>query len=421
MKEYIFDKVNESIYKETLDNGIDVYLYPFEDTKNFYCTISVKYGAKCTKYKKNNKMFDVIPGTAHFLEHRIMLIGEDPILSKKINDLGSLANAWTSYDGTNYNIFGSENIKENIKILLDLFHNAKFTKDQVEKEKGIISEEIDMSDDRIETFLSNKINQNAFYNSYAKNTVLGTKEDINKITYKSLKQIYDDFYIPNNTFIVISGNFDKEEIMDYIKLYYGKLKLKIDKIPTIIKEKELENIKINYEEIKKDMEDIRVKYFFKLNKKTFEVEDDFILKSYMNIILKLNFSSTSKLYEIYKNEGLVHSFGAYSSLFDDYIIIVINAITNKPDEFINKIKKDIKKIYISKNDFERVKKKYTKGYIMGFENIEDVEYTVTSEIIQYNKIYFNEYDFLNNISYEKAVDIIKKINTNNDAVIRTTI
>lgn len=60
MKEYTFDKVNESLYKETLDNGIDVYLYPFPKTKNFYCTITVNYGSKYDKYKKGNKTYDVI-------------------------------------------------------------------------------------------------------------------------------------------------------------------------------------------------------------------------------------------------------------------------------------------------------------------------------------------------------------------------
>ena len=108
-----FEKVDEELFIETLDNGITVYMYPTKKTKNFYLSISVKYGACVERYKVSNKVYDVIPGSAHFLEHKVMALSENIEVSKKINELGSLANAWTSYRGTNYNIFGSINIKEN--------------------------------------------------------------------------------------------------------------------------------------------------------------------------------------------------------------------------------------------------------------------------------------------------------------------
>ena len=113
MKKKIFEKVDEELYIETLDNGITVYMYPTKKTKNFYLSISVKYGACVEQYKIGNKIYDIIPGTAHFLEHKVMALSENIEISKRINELGSLANAWTSYRGTNYNIFGSINIIDN--------------------------------------------------------------------------------------------------------------------------------------------------------------------------------------------------------------------------------------------------------------------------------------------------------------------
>ena len=107
MNEFVFERVNEKIYHKTLKNGINVYLYNTVNTKNFYISISVNYGAKITKYKIKDRIVDVIPGTAHFLEHKVMALSENKEISKRINDLGSLANAWTNYEGTNYNIFGS--------------------------------------------------------------------------------------------------------------------------------------------------------------------------------------------------------------------------------------------------------------------------------------------------------------------------
>jgi len=419
MKEYIFDKVNESIFKETLDCGVDVYMYPFTKTKNFYCSITVNYGSKHIKYKKGNKIYNIIPGSAHFLEHRLMLISEDPNISKRIDELGSLANAWTAHHATNYNIFGSENIVENIKILLDLFYNPKFVEKDIEEEKDIISEEIDMDKDQIERYLSDRIYKDAFSKLHAINTIVGEKEDINKINCKSLKKIYDDFYIPNNTFIVIAGNFNKDNVMDEIKKYYSSLNLKRKELPKRIIPKEPLEVAVDYEEIKKDMEDIRVRYVIKMKKNIFGIKDESVLKCYLSSILKLNFSSTSKLYEKYKDEDLIFDMNAYNSVVDNYVLIVIKAVTNNPVELINNLKNDINNLSLNKDEFERNKKRYIKNYIMSFENIEDVEYDIVDSLSRQGKIDFDDYEFLTKLSYSKAISIMKKINTKYTTIIRT--
>ena len=77
MKKKTFERVNESLYTEKLDNGIEVYLYKTDKTKNFYISISVKYGASVTKYKINDKVTEIIPGSAHFLEHKVMALSEN--------------------------------------------------------------------------------------------------------------------------------------------------------------------------------------------------------------------------------------------------------------------------------------------------------------------------------------------------------
>ena len=77
MKKKIFERVNESLLMEKLDNGLEVYLYKTNKTKNFYITISVKYGANVTKYKIGDKVTEIIPGSAHFLEHKVMALSEN--------------------------------------------------------------------------------------------------------------------------------------------------------------------------------------------------------------------------------------------------------------------------------------------------------------------------------------------------------
>ena len=414
-----FKKVDEKIYKEKLDNGLEVYLYKTDKTKNFYITISVKYGARITKYKVGNRVVDVIPGSAHFLEHKVMALSENKEISKRINDLGSLANAWTSYYGTNYNIFGSINLIENLKLLLDIFYNTNITEKTVNEEKGIIGEEIDMYKDQIDSLIYSKLFDNLFNKTYCKHTVVGEREDIEKITADSLNQIYKDYYVPNNTFIVVTGNFDIDEVMTTIKEYMSNIKVKPKELPKRIKEREKENVNVPYEEIKKDMENTRVKYAIKMKKNIFGIKDDNILKDYLGIVFSNNFSATGELFERYKDNDIILGMSYGINIVDDYLIIVINALTNDGNKFIENIKEDIKKLKITEEEFERKKKKYLKSYILDFDNIEDIEYLISLSLMMDNKIDYNEYDELVNLNYKEAQRIIKLINYDNTSIIRT--
>lgn len=419
MEELIFEKVDEKLYKETLDNGIDVYLYNKKSFKNFYVTISVNFGAKYTKYKKDNKIIDIIPGSAHFLEHRVMIVGEDKNVSNKINSLGSLANAWTSKYATNYNIFGSVNIEENIKILLDIFYKAKFRKNDVEEEKGIIGEEIDMNKDKLEVFMHDRIFNNMYNKSSSKYNIIGEKSDIEKIDYKYLDMLYHDFYVPSNTFIVVCGNFNNDSVMNTIKEYYSKIKLVDSKVPKRIEEKEEEKVYCEYEEISKDNYEPRCNIGYKMKKSVFGKISDQELIIYLNIILKINFTYISKLYEEYKKENIIHSMGAYANVSDEYVSIVVEGVCDDNDLFIDKIDKDIRKLDVSKEKFEIFKRRLIKNYIVTFDNIEDVEYKITDELTRFGKIDFNDYSIIKNLSYEKCMDILNKINYDNKCILKT--
>lgn len=419
MEELIFEKVDEKLYKETLDNGIDVYLYNKKSFKNFYVTISVNFGAKYTKYKKDNKIIDIIPGSAHFLEHRVMIVGEDKNVSNKINSLGSLANAWTSKYATNYNIFGSVNIEENINILLDIFYKAKFRKNDVEEEKGIIGEEIDMNKDKLEVFMHDRIFNNMYNKSSSKYNIIGEKSDIEKIDYKYLDMLYHDFYVPSNTFIVVCGNFNNDSVMNTIKEYYSKIKLVDSKVPKRIEEKEEEKVYCEYEEISKDNYEPRCNIGYKMKKSVFGKISDQELIIYLNIILKINFTYISKLYEEYKKENIIHSMGAYANVSDEYVSIVVEGVCDDNDLFIDKIDKDIRKLDVSKEKFEIFKRRLIKNYIVTFDNIEDVEYKITDELTRFGKIDFNDYSIIKNLSYEKCMDVLNKINYDNKCILKT--
>ena len=419
MNKNIFEKVDNVLYEGKLNNGLRVFLFPKNDTKNFYISISVKYGASVTKYKINNKTYTITPGSAHFLEHKVMALSENKEISKRINELGSLANAWTSYYGTNYNIFGSINIKENLRLLLDIFYNININEKCVEEEKGIIGEEIDMYEDEINSCMFNHLFNNIFVNSYAKNTVAATRKDIEKITAKELNRIYDHFYTPNNTFIIVCGNFDPETIMNEISIYMDNLNLKSKELPKIIKDKEVDKVGATYEEVQKNTDNIRVKYALKIPKKNFNFKNDTFLKYYISMILSCNFGTTSTTYEKYKSNNIINGMNYTINIIDDYFIVVINATCDNASIFLDNISKDIKHLKLDKKDFERKKKLFLKSYILDFDNIEDVEYNICDSVLMDDKINYNEYSDIINMNYNEAVRLMKQIKSDNISIIKT--
>ena len=417
MKKYTFEKVNEDIYKEVLDNGLEIYLYPTKKTKNFYITISVKYGSRVCKYKIGKDIFDIIPGSAHFLEHKVMAISENKEFSRRINKYGSLANAWTNNYGTNYNIYGSKNIKENIKLLLDIFYNTNINDENVNAEKGIIGEEIDMYKDRIDSYMADRIFFNLFNTSYKKYSVTGEREDIEKINAYSLNKIYEDFYIPSNTFIGIYGDFNKEEVVELIKNEVSKYKFKNNIIPERIIEKEELEVFNKYELIEKNIQNEKVKIGFKIKRDKFDIEDNDILISYLDLILSCYIDPSSKLFERYKNNRIILSMNYNIAIIDDYVIIIINSLCEDSKLFIDNMLKDIVNIKIKEEDFERKKKVYLKYYISSFDEIDTIEYVISMSLMSENRIDFNEYSDIISMNTNKANELINSLTFDNYSVL----
>ncbi len=421
MKEIKFNNLHESIFHEKLVNGMSVYFYPTEKSKNFYITISVNYGANVLKYKKgNNKRYNsIIPGTAHFLEHKIMDNNEHEKEFDIINNLGSFSNAYTSYNGTNYNIFGSEDIIKNFKILLDLVFDAKITEKNVNLEKSIIEEEIDIFKDDITTYMYEQIKKNLFFNSYPIHNVLGEKNDIDKITFNSLLKVYKDFYNVNNMFIVVTGKFDKKEIINFLNEYmreipqYPKFDIKVKD------EKEPDTVKVVYEEIKKELEGTKIFYAVKIPQSSLPKINKIKRRYYFSILMESMFSVSSPLYEKYKNEKLIVNLNYSIFNFNEHIVILIDALTNNPSEYLNNLKKDINSLNIDEDTFNRKKKVFISNLIMTFENIEDIENLITNQLFKYNKVVNNIYDIIKGLNFKEIKSIEKKIDFSNCSILRT--
>ena len=420
MKKIIFNNLDEVIYNETFSNGINAYLYPTDKTKNFYITVSVKYGGNVKEYKVNGIKKDIIPGTAHFLEHKVMNFTNRKKASDLVNKLGLYTNAYTSFDLTNYNVFGSKDPISSLKLLLDLFYNLNVNEQNVNSEKGIISEEYKMYNDNPNFRINKQVVNNVFKNSYLKDVLVGNLEQINSITVNDLKRVYNDFYTTNNTFITVTGNFDLNEVISFLKNYMKNIKANKKNIK-IIEKSEQEEVVNKYVEIEESITIPRVIYSLKIKKSNIKISNKILKRYYLNFIFSSLFSNTSDIYEKYKDNSLMYSMSYDITDAGKYYLMNLKIVTDKPDQVIKNLKKDLKNPFVDEKTFTRKKKMFLNNLILGFENIEDVEDMITNHIIRVNHLINNSYNLLKNMKYQEMKNVLKSIDFNNYSILKANV
>ena len=186
-------------YRETLQNGLEVYLIPYENKKNYFISYGTHFGSDILEYTDSDKVKHTPPlGIAHFLEHKMFEqeSGEDPFAF--FAESGTDSNAYTSFDSTQYICYGTKDFSKNLRYLLSFVDSPYYTDQNVKKEKGIIAEEIKMYNDMPDFELEMKLRECLYKNHPRRLDIAGTVEEIEKITKEDLYSCYNNFYVPNN-------------------------------------------------------------------------------------------------------------------------------------------------------------------------------------------------------------------------------
>lgn len=397
-----------------LPNGLRVYLYNTNKTKNFYVTVSTRFGAEVMKYKKGNKIYDVTKGSAHFLEHRVMDFSKNKKASDKISEFGSMANAYTTYNGTNYNIFGHENIIENIELLFDRVFKANINDEDVENERGIILEEYDMYFDDPYFILHNNLSENIFTDSALKYPVIGTKEGIETVSGNELRRLYKDFYRIDNMFVVISGDFNEEEVINFITDYTKSIKAPSDK-PKVIKSREKDSVFTSYEEITMAVNEPKIIVGFK--SKMLKDMTDIKQKSILSMVLGNVFGLSGDAYEeLNKNSIKRFNWGYETS--EGYFLIYFKASTDLTDVFVEIVEKYMSKLSMDEESLERKKRAKLSSLILSFENILDVEDRISTEVFTYNKVINDRDEIIKSISLSDVNKLLNSICLDSKSILK---
>ncbi len=367
-------KVKEKLYIEKLENGLTIMIVPKKGIQKKYVIWGTNYGSNDSKFivPGESKITEVPKGVAHFLEHK-MFEQESGINSlDTLTALGVEANAYTTNDHTAYLFECTENFYPALDELMDYVQHPYFTDENVEKEKGIIGQEIMMYDDYPEWKVYLNTLEAIYHEHPVKLDITGTIETISHIDKEILYKCYNTFYNPSNMAMVVCGDFEPEKLLEEIK----KRLIKKDgngEIKRIYPDEEESIVKPSIEQ-KMDVSEP----LFTIGIKDKVAEEKEKVKKHLAIEILLNIiiGKSSKLYQDLYNRGIMFvAPGVDYEFSGDYAHVLITGQSKEPEkvymEFKNAVK-ELKQNEIKTEEFERIKKMLYGAFIKEYDEPGDI-------------------------------------------------
>lgn len=425
MEKIEINGVDKTIYREVLKNGLEVILLPNEENtsskKNYYVNYGTYYGALDNSFVPYDEktLVDMPAGIAHFLEHKLFERedGESPFTYFK--ESGSYINAFTSYKSTSFILSGSKRLEENLEYFLTFINEPYFTRENVEKEQGIIQEEIHMNLDNPDYATSILLAQNLYQKLPYRIPIVGTEASIAKITPQKLMTCYKTFYQPSNMFLVIAGAFDKDKILSLVKKIFVTLGL--NEKSNCIKRRQIhEGIKVKkaYEERKGACLINKLAIGYKMKRSSFPIEKDEVLDLYLSMLLSLNFGASSKFREYIMEHHLVSKSGYSIQGTDDIITFVVEADSNVCEEFMEALEEKLKHLEVLEEDMERLKKVWISSDVIKSDYADAMLDALVDDLIQYHKVIPNYVTLIRSMNMETMQQVIKTMDFSNRAIVK---
>lgn len=416
MKKINIAKIDEEIFYDKLDNGLEVFFYPRENCQNVYATLTTKFGSIYKSFVPigKTKFLTVPDGIAHFLEHKIFAQEDGEDVALFFEKSGTSYNAHTSLKSTTYEVSGPNNMIQNILFLLDYVQSPYFTLENVEMEKGIIKEEINMCNDNPWNILYDKIRYNTFKEDSIRYSISGSTSDIDKINKELLYECYNTFYHPSNMFLVVTGNFDKEQLLKCIKenqdkknfREYKEVKLKKIKEPNSVYKKD--EIVICNTNIPKFSYNIKVPID---NIKDISKRK---LMLYLYIVMNILFDETSEFSFKLKEEKIITNNIDFDMLnTDKHILISLINETFNYEVLKNRIEEVLKNFVVCEKSFDRKKKVLISNELFGYDSIVVINNIITDNILFDGKIENDIISIIESLNMDELNKILKMIDFTN--------
>lgn len=411
MDKKFYSQVNETIYEYDHASGLHVQIIPKEGYNKKFAILTVDFGSVNTEFiLPGEKEVTKVPGgIAHFLEHKLFEQKDADIL-EQFARLGASANAATSFSRTYYYFTATENFEECFDLLLYFVFNPYLTKENVEKEKGIITQEINMYLDNPYFISSMNLQRAIYHNNPIRNDIAGTCEDIMSIDVDVLKKVYNAFYTPSNMSLVVVGDVNPDNITPAVDKAFNHIK-KVD-LPKRVSWNEPSCL--NEARVEEKMS-VAMPIFcigFKDDNEKYIGSERVRREMAGGILSNMLFGPTSEFYEKMYNKGIINqSFYAGYDIERDFAFFTMGGESEHVDELIDEIKEYIRQLDengIDEEEFLMIRNSMEGEMIRAFNSPESIGKIFGRCYLQ-GISGFDYFLACGTITFQEVVDVFKSV------------
>ena len=221
MNVFHYPELDETLYRQTLECGLTVCVAPRKGFTRKLCYLVTDYGSVHDRFTLEGQVCSIPAGSAHYLEHKLFDMPGGRDISAEFAGLGAMVNAFTSYDMTAYYFTCTEHFEDCLRLLLDFVYTPYFTEESVQKERGIIDQEIGMNLDSPDTVVFEELTRCLYRTHPIREPILGTRESIRQITPDTLYRIHRAFYTPGNMMLCVLGDVEPETVAELARQRLG--------------------------------------------------------------------------------------------------------------------------------------------------------------------------------------------------------
>lgn len=386
MKVHEYELIDEKVYEHELENGLKLFIIPKPGFQKTYVTYTTQFGSLDNHFKPiGSQQFVKVPdGVAHFLEHKLFEKEEEDLFTAFAEE-NAQVNAFTSFDRTSYLFSATSDIESNIERLLNMVETPYFTEETVNKEKGIIAEEIKMYQEQPGYKLMFNTLRAMYTNHPIRVDIAGSVQSIYDITKDDLYLCYETFYHPSNMVLFVVGDVEPQSIIDLVDKHESERdKTNQSKIERAHIDEPVD-VKQHFVSEEMKLQSPRLMLGFK-NQPLDESSEKYVQRDLeMTFFYELVFGEETDFYQNLLNKDLIdETFGYQFVLEPSYSFSVITSATQKPDELKELLLNELKTYrgqLVDQEAFDLLKKQFIGEFI---SSLNSPEYIAN----QYAKLYF---------------------------------
>ena len=400
-------RFNETFYEQKVSSGLRVVVIHKPGYIGSSALIATPFGGMHTKLKDNEgNIVNIVPGSAHFLEHKLFESEEGDIMSA-FTEVGASVNAFTSYEETVYYFSTSNDLEKPLNMLLDFVGELKISEDSVEKEKGIIIQELRMYAQMPDSRLVNETYRSLFVEHPFSNDIGGSEESVTSITKDHLELCYRLNYHPQRMLLVVASGEEPERIFDLVDKNHSKKTFDNAPLVESVKVNEPNHVFREKFDFILDVQSLKSTVTFKLNHHYLSERERKKAEWSLRLLMEATFSTLNPAYQRWMDDGIISDFFGFEvDLGEGYGLLMFYNETDECEKFEEFLEVEISKCAISAETLEQLKRRYLGQAFRSLNDLEDMA-------ISFIRATFAKADFFESLTWVEEITLTDIENVRN--------